>query len=110
MANWQTNMTPLQTTNKIAALVGYSKCVAKVYRRDIKSIEDPQQREAAFKLIADYIESLNSVEGPDEPEIALKSVVTLMKSAKEQFTNLVWYACNMKTPSYCQNRRLLTII
>jgi hypothetical protein len=63
--------------------------MAEVYHRDIKSISDPQQREAAFKPIADYVESLHSAEGSDE--VALKSVVSLMKSAKEQFTNLVWY-------------------
>jgi hypothetical protein len=60
-----------------------------VYNQDFKPITDPQEREAAFKPILEYVASLDNAESSSE--ISLKSIVTVMKSAKEQFSNLVRY-------------------
>jgi hypothetical protein len=56
------------------------------YRETILSIEDLTERAEAMRPIWDYVDSVDAagVEGK-----ALKSVVSTMKSAREQFTTLV---------------------
>jgi hypothetical protein len=63
--------------------------MTEIYNEDYKPITDPLEREAAFKPIYDYIDSLGGPGGSDE--VTLKSVLSQMKSAKAQFTNLVYY-------------------
>jgi len=63
--------------------------MTEVYNQEFKPITDPLECEAAFKPIYNYIDSLGSPGGSDE--VALKSVLLQMKSAKAQFTNLVYY-------------------
>jgi hypothetical protein len=65
----------------------YSAHVADVYRKDYASIKDPEQHAAAFQPIWDYVNSAELVDDPNN--VAVKSVVSVMNSAKDQFTNLV---------------------
>jgi hypothetical protein len=58
-----------------------------VYRNDISSIEDPEERAAALQPILDFVDSKEPID--DEKELAVKSIASVMESAKDQFANLV---------------------
>lgn len=77
----------LYTKDKIIEFGDYGKRMTEVYNRDFKSIADPQQREAAFKQISESLALLDNAESSNE--VTLKSIATMMKAAKEQFSNLV---------------------
>lgn len=66
----------------------YNKHVADVYRNDILSIEDPEQRTAALQPILDFVNAQEPT-NDDQDTIAVKSLASVMNSAKDQFANLV---------------------
>ena len=65
----------------------FGKHMVGIYNKEIKSIADPQKRAEAMQPIWDYVDSLETVDTTGAH--ALKSVVSIMKTAKDQFTTLV---------------------
>jgi hypothetical protein len=68
----------------------FGKHMINEYNKEIKSIADPQKRAEAMQPIWEYVDSLETVDTTGAH--ALKSVVSVMKTAKDQFATLVSHA------------------
>ena len=71
----------------IVDYVEFRKYMTEIYNNEIKSITDHHKRAEAMQPIWDYVDSLEVVDTTGAH--ALVSVVSMMKTAKDQFTTLV---------------------
>ena len=88
----------------IVDYVEFGKYMTEIYNNEIKPITDPRKRAEAMQPIWDYVDSLEVVDTTGAH--ALKSVVSMMKTAKDQFATLVSRAPYWGSLSYARGRLL----